>query len=191
MSLDLFQPGVTVQGSNVDISRLLKVPDVDGKGLEKIPKAKIKDALQQHRDKFGDYLIIVQPYEFTEENIEYIASYIKPATFVSTTSTPTPKEELPIQGMSFHIKYKSKVGQVMHMHYKGNSQGDFENHLQAHLKYHVANVFSECDKVFHMLITFTTEMQFEKAFEVLSKNRLRPGVYTDGFYVVEKRLIND
>ena len=188
----MFQHVVVVQGSKIDVNQLPMASGVDSKEIRKIPQAKMKDVLQLHRKHFANYMIIHQPYELTDENIEYIANYIKPVGFISMSGTPTAEEEMPIQGRSFHIKFQSKRGQVMDMYYKGgNSQEDFENHLQAHLKYNIGNMLSESDKVVHMTINFPNEMSFGKAFEVLFRNCLRPDVSEEGFHVVQKtRNIN-
>ena len=182
----LFQPVISVQGFKDDYIQLLKATTVDLNEEIRIPQAKMKDALKQHRDHFANYLIFHQPYELTDGNIEYIAKYINQVGFISATRPQVAEEEMPFQGISFHINYQSKVGQVLHMNYKGNSQEDFENHLRAHLKYTVGNLLSKSDKVFHMVINFTSQLQFGKALEVQFRNSLRPGIFYQGYFVIEK-----
>ena len=186
----MFQPFVTVQGSKDTVSQLLKASGVDKKGIRKIPQAKMKDALQLHRKHFGNYMIINQPYELTDETIEYMSNYIKPMGFITLTST-TARQKMLIEGMSFHIKYQAKVGQVMHMHYKGNNQEDFDNHVQASLKILVDNILSEGNKDLHMVITFTNKLHFGKVLQVLFRNCLRPGLLDEGYCVNTKSQIID
>ena len=180
------QPFITVQGSIADVSALLKASDNDSKKMRQIPQTKIKDALQLHRKHFNKYMILRQPYELKDDNVDYIANDIRPVCFISVTSTQLAKEDMLSQGISFHMSYKGKVGLVLRMTYQGKSHEDFENHLRAHLKCTLEYILSGSEKVFHMFINFSRHLHFQKIYEVLFRNGLRPGVFKEGFFVTEK-----